>query len=216
MSEHVLNVELREETGKGFAKKMRREGKIPGIFYAQNEKSVPILIDEREIMKTLTGSEVGLIDIKIGKKQKRKAIIKEVQTDPIKQYLVHLDVMGVKLTEKINVSVAIRIVGEAIGVKDQGGILHSDLREAEILCLPLDIPDHIDVDVSELNIGDSLMLSDLTLEKASFVGDLDQPVVSVLTPKAVVEEVPEELADEEADAEDEDKEQETESSESES
>ena len=192
MSENVLQVELRESTGKEYAKKMRRDGKVPGIFYAHNEKSVPILVNEREIMKTLTSSEAGLIDIQIGGKKKRKAIIKEVQTDPIKNYLVHVDVMGVSLEKSVTVAVPIHIVGEAIGVKEQGGILHNYIREVEVSCLPLDIPEYIEVDVSELNMGDSIQLSTLTAEKVSFLGDLDQPIVSILAPKVVKEEVVEE------------------------
>lgn len=192
MSDLMLQAELREATGKEQAKKIRQAGKVPGVFYAHNEKSVPILFDEREIMKTLTSSEAGLIDISIGGKKARKAIVKEVQTDPIKNYLVHVDVMGVSLEEKVTVSIPINILGEAIGVKEQGGILHNYLRDIEVSCLPLDIPEHIDVDVSELNMGDSIQLSTLTIDKASIVGDLDQPIVSVLAPRIVKEEVVEE------------------------
>ena len=208
MSENVLSVELRESTGKEYAKKMRRQGKIPGVFYARNEKSLPILFDEREIMKILTSSESGLVDIQIGKKQKRKAIIKEVQTDPIRQYLVHVDVLGVKLTEKINVTVPVNVFGEAIGVKDQGGIVHFHLREVEVSCLPLDIPDHIDLDVSKLEVGDSLSIADLSLENITFVGDLEQPIVSVLIPK-IQEEVVEEAEEVMEEGEAEDKEEES-------
>ncbi len=209
MSEHVLHVETREGTGKEYAKKMRREGKVPGVFYAHNEKSVPILFDEREIMKTLTSSEIGLIDIQIGKKQQRKAIIKEIQTDPIKQYLVHVDVMGVKLENKVNIAVPIHINGEAVGVKEQGGILHNYMREIEVSCLPLDIPEYIDIDVSELNIGDSITISDLAVENVTFVDDLEQPIVSVLIPKVVKEEVAEEVEELEEEAEGEEKEAES-------
>jgi large subunit ribosomal protein L25 len=192
MSENVLQAESREVTGKEYAKKMRQTGKVPGVFYAHNEKSVPILFDERDIMKTLTSSEAGLIDIQIGGEKARKAIIKEVQTDPIRNYLVHVDVMGVSLEEKVTVSVPIHILGEAIGVKDQGGILHNYLREVEVSCLPLDIPEYVDVEVSELNMGDSIQLSSLSFDKASIVGDVDQPIVSVLAPRIVKEEVDEE------------------------
>ncbi len=189
MSEHVLQAESRMTTGKEYAKKMRYSGKVPGVFYAHNEKSVPILFDEREIMKTLTSPESGLIDIRIGKQKARKAIIKEVQTDPIKNFLVHVDVMGVSLEEKVTVSVPIHIIGEAIGVKEQGGILHNYLRDIEVSCLPLDIPEKIEIDVAELSMGDSIPLSSLSIEKVAFTGDSEQPIVSVLAPKIVIEEV---------------------------
>lgn len=216
MSENLLNAEIREATGKEFAKKLRQAGKVPGIFYTREEKSVPIVLDEREIMKILT-SETGLIDVKIGNKGQRKAIIKEVQTDPVKQYLVHVDIMGVRLEEKIAVSVPVRIVGDAIGVREQGGILHQYLRELEISCLPLEIPEYIDVDVAELGMGDSVSLNALTVEKVTFIGDLDQPIVSVLIPTIIEEpEVTEEVEDVEGEegeegeeVKDEDKEAET-------
>lgn len=201
MSENLLIAELRENTGKEFAKKLRRQGKVPGIFYAHDEKSIPIMLDERAAMKILT-SESGLLDFQIGKKKKRKVIIKEVQTDPVKQTLVHIDVMGVRLEEKITVEVPVHIKGEAIGVKSQGGMLHQYLREIEVSCLPLDIPESIEIDITNLNIGDVITLGSLSLEKIDTMGDSEQPIVSVIAPtlikepvaeevKAVVEEVPE-------------------------
>jgi len=181
MAENVLHAEIREATGKEFAKKLRYQGKIPGIFYAQQEKPVPIILDEHDTMKILT-SEAGLIDIQIGTKRKRKAIIKDVQTDPVKQSLIHVDIMGVRLKEKINVEVPIHIIGDAIGVKDHGGILHQYLRTVELSCLPLDIPDHIEVDVSDLDIGDSITVGTLSLENVEILGEPEQPIVNVLAP----------------------------------
>ena len=159
MSELVLHAEIRETTGKEYAKKLRQKGMVPGIFYAHGEAAIPISLDERNTTKILT-TEGGLIDIQIGSKKKRKAIFKEVQTDPIRQSLVHVDVMGVQLKEKITIEVPIHFIGEAIGVKEQGGILHQYFREIEVTCLPLDIPDHIEIDVTTLDMGDSISLGE--------------------------------------------------------
>lgn len=203
MSENLLQAEVREVTGKEFAKKLRKQGKIPGVFYTHGEDPVPIVLDEQDSMKLLT-SESGLIDFQIGKKRKRKAIIKDVQTDPLKQTLLHIDVLGVRLEEKIAVAVPIRIVGEAVGVKLQGGILHQYLRELQIECLPLDIPERIDVDVANLNIGDTITARSLVVEKVQILGDPEQPIVNVLQPtivkeaKAEAAEAVEEAAAEEA------------------
>ncbi len=196
MSELVLNADLREKTGKSYRRKLKKIGKVPGVFYAQKEKSVPVEFDENELVKLLL-AEPGLIDIKIGDKRKRKAIIKEIQTDPIKQFVMHVDIMGVKLKEKITVSVPVRIVGEAIGVKEQGGILHQYLHEIEVNCLPLDIPENVEVDVSELEMGDSISISDIITENFTFVGDIEQPVVSILAPSIAKEKVEEEELEEE-------------------
>lgn len=191
MSENVLQAEIREGTGKELAKKLRRQGKIPGVFYGHDENPISIVLDERNALKILT-SESGLIDFQIGKKKKRKVIIKEVQTDPVRQSLVHIDVMGVRLEEKITISVAVHVIGESIGVKEQGGILHQYLREVEVSCLPLNIPDHIEVDVSNMKVGDSITLGTLAIENVEFLGDLDQPIVNVMLPAVVKEKVEEE------------------------
>lgn len=204
MSDILLQAEPREFSGKNFSKKLRREGKVPGVFYTHNEKTVPIILDERDAIKILT-SESGLIDFQIGKKRKRKVIIKEVQTDPVKQSLLHVDIMGVRLKEKINIEVPVHLTGEAVGVKDQGGILHQYLRVIEVSCLPLDIPERIEVDVSHLSIGDSITVGSLEIENAEIVGDLEQPIVNVMPPSIVAEpvaaeeeEVTEEGAEEES------------------
>lgn len=202
MNEQLLNVEIRDITGKEFAKKLRKQGKIPGVFYSHDENPIPITLDERNTMKILT-SETGLIDIQIGKKRKRKAIIKEVQTDPVKKNLLHVDVMGVHLKEKLTVEVPIHIIGDAIGVKDHGGILHQYLRSVEVSCLPLDIPEHIEINVSNLNIGDTITLGSLSIENVEILGDLEQPIVNVLAPTVVKEAVVEAVEEEKEETEEE-------------
>lgn len=197
MSELVLRAEIRETTGKEYAKKLRQKGMVPGVFYAHGEAAIPISLDEKNTRKILT-SEGGLIDIQIGSKKKRKAIFKEVQTDPIRQSLLHIDVMGVQLKEKITIEVPIRFLGEAIGVKEQGGILHQYFRELEVTCLPLDIPDHIEIDVANLKMGDSITLSDLSVPNVEIEGDPEQHVVSVMAPTVVKEKVEEEVTEDEA------------------
>lgn len=199
MSELVLHAEIREATGKEYAKKLRQKGMVPGIFYAHGEAAIPISLDERNTTKILT-SEGGLIDIQIGSKKPRKAIIKEVQTDPIRQSLVHIDVMGVQLKEKITIEVPIHFLGEAIGVKEQGGILHQYFREIEVTCLPLDIPDHIEIDVTNLKLGDSINLGDLSIANVEIEGDPAQHVVSVMAPTVMKEKVEEEITEGAAEA----------------
>lgn len=199
MSELVLQAEIREITGKEYAKKLRQQGKVPGVFYAHDEAAIAITLEEQNIKKILT-SAGGLIDIQIGSKKKRKAIIKEVQTEPVRQSLVHVDVMGVQLKEKLNIEVPVHILGEAIGVKQQGGILHQYFRELEVICLPLDIPDHIDIDVSNLNLGDSISIKDLSVPNVEIVGDPQQHVISVMAPTVVKEKPAEEVAEAAAEA----------------
>ncbi|OQX87870.1 hypothetical protein B6D60_03115 [candidate division KSB1 bacterium 4484_87] len=192
-----LSLVSRAETGKENAKKLRREGKIPGVFYAHGEKSVPIVVEDRELAKVIA-QVGGLIDVQIDGKKKRKAIIKDVQSDPITNKFFHVDIMGVHLKEKVTVTVPLHVVGDPVGVKDQGGILHQYSHEIDVSCLPLDIPDHVEVDVSELNIGDSITIGDIKIENVTIVGEEEQPLATILAPTVSKEPVEEEEGEEEA------------------
>ncbi len=192
----TLTLETRESVGKQYAKRLRREGKIPGVFYAHGEKAIPIVVDARELEKSISQAG-GLIDVKIGQKRKRKAIIKDVQHDPMTSKFYHVDIMGVRLKEKVTVTVPIHLVGEPVGVKEQGGILHQYNHDIEVTCLPLDIPEQIEIDVTELKIGDAITLGDIHLENVALVGEEDQPLVSVMAPTVAKATAEEEAAEEE-------------------
>jgi large subunit ribosomal protein L25 len=206
MLEERLDVELREETGKGVAKRLRREGKIPAIVYGAGEETVPLSIDLRQFIAMLQriGGETALIDLAVvGQGRKEwKTVLREVQRDPRSGGLLHIDFQRISMTKEITVGVALRIVGEAFGVKTQGGLLDHHLREVEVRCLPSDIPSHFDVDVSELKIGDTIHVSDLQIEGVEFVTDPMTAVASVLVPTVHVvaptpaEAPPEEVAEE--------------------
>ncbi len=178
MSEVVLKAILREDVGKKNVKKLRRDGKIPGVYYAHEEKSISLLFDVNEL-RNLKGSTSGLIDLAIGSQKPKKCIIKEVQLDPVKNVPIHLDIMGVRLKEKITIMVPVRIIGDAIGVKEENGTLVSPLHELQISCLPLDIPDFIDVEVTNLKIGDSIHVKDLKVEKIEIMNEPEAVIVAV-------------------------------------
>lgn len=186
MAEVVLKAQLREEAGKKAVRRLRREGKIPGIYYAHDQKNIPLLFDSVELTQIL-GNESGLIDLKVDNKKVKKIIIKEMQFDPVTSKLLHIDVMGVKLKEKINIFVPIQLIGEPKGVKDEGGVLNHSLHEIEISCLPLDIPENIKVDVSDLALGDSIHVSDLSVEKAEILVDPDVLVANIAAVRATLE-----------------------------
>ena len=188
----------REMTGKQYAKKLRSEGRVPGIYYAHKEKNIPLMFDTKELLHLLE-TESGLFDVKIDGKRAKKCIIKEVQFDPASNKLLHLDIMGVKLKEKITVSIPIQITGEAHGVKDEGGTLSHSLHELEISCLPLDLPENVEIDVTHLGVGDSIYVRDLELDKVDIVTDSEVLIVSVgMTRAAKVEETPAEAEEAEA------------------
>lgn len=174
----LLELEKREKTGTGYVKKLRREGKIPGVFYFHGKESIPVTV-LRKSLQEIMGKESSLIDAKFANGDKRKCIVRNVQFDPIDHSILHVDLMGILMSEKITVTVPIHISGTPAGVKNEGGILQQMMREIEIECLPNDIPEVIELDVSELNIGDSLHATAIQAEKFKIIGDLDRTIASV-------------------------------------
>ena len=196
MAENALNVETRQGVGKGVARKLRAAGRIPGVCYGKGEPSIPISLDPRALRHLLEHSEAGmntLINLAVeggGAFDGRMMLVRELQKDPVKGSYLHADLFAVDVQHAVEVSVPIHITGRAQGV-ELGGILDQVLREIDLECLPLAIPSEILVDVSELDVGDSLHVSDLALpEGVTLRSDPGLSVVSVVAP-AKVEEVAE-------------------------
>lgn len=186
MSEALLNLSVRQGTGKKIARQARRAGAIPGIFYTHGQKAIPVAMEEKAL-RTVIVSKANLIDLKFADGRVEKCVIREVQRDPLSSRLLHVDLMGIKLTEKIRVKVAVRLNGSPAGVKE-GGTLQVMLRELEIECLPLDIPEAVTVEVSHLKIHDTIHVSDVQIEKVRILNDPAHVVATVLPPK--LEETP--------------------------
>ncbi len=182
----VLKVSSRNKKGKQFARKVRKEGKIPGIIYGHGEESLGVLIDRKEFVELLgkLKSESTILDILVDSKEKLPCIIKSIQKNPFNDQLLNVDFQHIHLKEKISVKVPIMLKGESPGIK-QGGILDHHLREVEIKCLPDDVLPHIEVDISKLKMGDSLHISDLHFDRIEFLAPKDTTVVSILVPKEV-------------------------------
>lgn len=175
MKKPQLQVELRDNTGKGSNKKFRREGIVPGVLYSPHDKENLILkVKNYDLAKILSAKSHGLIDLEIddkGKKVNRLAVIKDLQYNSLKKQIVHVDFYGVTLKEKLTLEVDIELIGEPIGIKD-GGILQVELRKVEIECLPSQMPDSLKVDLSRLKVGEHIS-----------VGEMEVPEgVEVLTP----------------------------------
>ncbi len=191
MKELLINVEPRTDFGKNPSRRLRRSGMIPGIVYGSGKPPVPISVDPIQVEKVLR-SESGANTIfmlnLVGKDQRRHAMIKAYQTDPVTSRLQHTDFIRIQMDEAVQVNVPIQTVGEAPGVKLDGGILDLVLREIRIESLPSEIPDHIKVDISAMKIGDTIRVADLRFEgKAKILTDPGQ-TVAVVTPPAKEEE----------------------------
>jgi len=189
MSEADIKIELRDKTGHHTAKSLRRDGRIPAIFYAHDEDSVPISMDSKEIER-IAHSEINILNVIFPDGKTRKSVFREIQRDPVTDDIIHVDIMGIQLTEKIRLSIPILLIGTPAGVKE-GGILEHLLREVEVEGLPLDIPEHIEVDVSGLNIGDVITLEHLSVDKVQIMTEIRHAVANVIHPKVVKEEVEE-------------------------
>ncbi len=191
---------------KGDVKRMRREGKLPAILYGHKEKSRRIYVEMREFKKVLDvlKKEAVTVNLKVENKG-YLCVIKAIQHNPITDELLHIDFQHIHKKEKIKATVPIHIVGEPPGVK-KGGILDQRLHEVVVRCLPADMPSHIDVDVSQLDLGQTIHLYDIDLPLVDFDLAKESAVVSILVPRAVVvEEKPE--VEEEAVVEGEEKEE---------
>ncbi len=192
MSQEVLIVPKRDTFGKAAVRDLKKSGMIPAVVYGLNEPPVAIAISPKAVARVIA-SDAGMNSVlflqREGTDIKRHVIIKALQRDPITSRLRHVDFMRVDMTLKVRVKVPVRLVGTAIGVKSQGGVLDFSHREIEIECLPSLIPAHIDVDVTNLNVGDSVRFEQLTLgANIVFTGDAHQ-VVCALHGKAAEEEV---------------------------
>ena len=192
--EFNLSVDKRDLTNKGGRRRNLREGKrIPGIYYSHDSKeSIPFYIDKNEIVKAQK-ADSQIFNITVGSKQ-RNVLFKSVQYHPVTDEIMHIDLYGIKMDQVVSVSISLNIIGTAKGVVE-GGVMVQSLNELEVECLPMDIPSMIDIDVSELQIGDSFKVEDVKIEdNVAIKSSADQIIVSVT--QAMKEEVQEVESDE--------------------
>ena len=200
-----LVVTARELVGTSETRKLRREGRIPGVLYGRG-RPVAFSVAERELRRALTGAAGlhSILDVEIdGAGSTHASILKEYQVDSIRGHITHVDLQEVALDKTIHASVTVHLVGgeNAPGVRE-GGALSQPLRELNVEALPLEVPEHIDLDVSHMEIGGTLRIADVVVPDGVKVLDDPETVVATVTaPTRVVEEVPEEAEGEEAPAE---------------
>src|SRR5580698_133817 len=192
MANAVQSITATPRTGKfnkGFARRVRMQGLIPAVVYGAGQPSVAVTVDPKVITKILY-SDSGhntLFDLTIEGGDSGKGMIVDWQNEPIKGHLLHIDIKRIAMDKAMRVSVPVHLTGTSVGVKTHGGILGQVLHEVEIECLPADIPGHIDVDVSNLDIHGAIHISDLPhSDKLKFLGDEDALVAHVTVMKEEV------------------------------
>ena len=192
-----LQAFTRRETGKGAARSLRRQGKVPGVIYGHDRTPEALAVDTNALNKMLIGISAAttIVDVAIDGRPPVRALIREIQRDSLRPAeIIHLDLYEVRADEAITLAVPIRLIGIPDGVRNFGGVLDHSLREVEIEVLPGDIPEHVELDVTALTIGHSLFVRDISIPKARILNDPDTPVCTVVAPRteeapAPVEEV---------------------------
>jgi large subunit ribosomal protein L25 len=192
-----LHAATRSDTGKGAARSLRREGKVPGVIYGHGRAPEALTVETAALNKMLVGISAAttIVDVAIDDRAPVKALIREIQRDALRPgQILHLDLYEIRTDEEITLEVPVHLVGIPDGVRNFGGVLDHSLREVEIEVLPANIPEHVELDVTALTIGHSLFVRDISIPNARILNDPDTPVCSVVAPRTeeappVVEEV---------------------------
>ena len=197
MTDIVVKARKRELTGKSAAKKFRAQGLVPAEFYYHGEKNFHLLVNRKDFEYVLSHSH-SLLSLELeGQKKKYQCIVKDVQFDPVRGDVLHVDFQGVKKGQKITVTVPVILKGTAAGVKT-GGILEHLIRELEIECLPNDLPEKLEVDVTNVKVGEAIHVKDLHFKNIKILDDPEETVLLIEAPRLAKEgEVEEEAAEEE-------------------
>ena len=196
MEKIELQATVRKSVGNGPARVLRRAGQTPAVLYGRKTDPVLLSVNTKDLEQILKQGSFGQFILNLviqnGNKVTRAAMIKELQTHPVSGQLIHIDFYEVDMDRQIKVMIPVVTTGKSVGV-EEGGLLNIVRRELEVLCLPGDIPETIEIDISELAIGDSIHIEDVPLgENVEIASDLNYTVVTVLSPTVEEEEVPEE------------------------
>jgi len=189
MSEILVNGSKRTLSTKGVVNQLRRDGNVPGIYYTKGVEPIPVFVSERALKPIVFTSETHIINLKIDDGEELKSILKNVQFDPVTDRVIHFDLLGISADQEIEIEVPIMFEGQAKGVKE-GGIVQQTLHKVTVSCLPADIPQYITINVSDLALGDSIHIRDLTIDKVRFLQNPGVIIVSVVVPRAAVEATP--------------------------
>ena len=179
-----LQVQARESRGSAASRRLREEGLIPGVLYGSGDKAHPFCIEERELRKALTGDHGlhAILDVILeGQQKAHHAVVKDYQLDPTRARLLHIDLHEVRLDQSIQTSVVVELVGEAAGQKE-GGVLSQINREVRVEALPMEVPDHLELDISAMVIGDSLRITDLRVPEGVTLLDDPETVLATVSP----------------------------------
>lgn len=182
MEKVVLSANERKTISKAAVNKVRNSGRVPGIYYAKNAEAIAVDVAENQIKPLVFTAETHLISLKVDGRGEFDCVVKDVQFDPVTDRIIHFDLLGLTSNEKFQLEVPILFVGAPIGIKE-GGVLQQTLHKVEIECLPADIPQHLEVNIANLKLGESIHVKDLNFPNITLLTSEDSVVVSVTHPK---------------------------------
>ncbi|OGU33670.1 MAG: 50S ribosomal protein L25 [Ignavibacteria bacterium GWB2_35_6b] len=200
MSDIKLPAKKREITTKGAVNQARKQGYVPGIFYSKGVEPISIITAELALKPVVYTSETHLINLEIEGQEAVRCILKDVQFDPVSDRIIHFDLYGVTVGQVLQIQVPVQIIGNAVGIKE-GGKLQVQMHKIDVECLPKDIPDHIELDVTNLGVGDSIHAIDIKIENVTIITPEDVVIVTVAAPKVVAEDTAEGVAKDSAEPE---------------
>lgn len=189
MEKTTLKASERKQFNKSAIRKIRKEGRVPGVFYSKHNPPLHIDVLDTTINPLVFTSKTHLISLEIEGQEERECIIKDIQFDPVTDKVIHFDLLGLTKGEKIVLEVPVQLVGTPIGVKE-GGVIQHVMHKLEVECLPRNIPEHIVVDVSALKLGDSIHIGDLQIEEVEFTDPKESLLVQVTHAKVQEEVAP--------------------------
>ncbi|MFH0735792.1 MAG: 50S ribosomal protein L25 [bacterium] len=183
MADYNLTATRRSISTKGAVNEMRRNSLIPGNYYIKGKEPISISVKENSFKPLVFTAESHLVNLTIDSDPAVRCMVKEVQFHPVTDRIIHFDLMGVSADEVMKIEVPILFIGSAVGVKD-GGTLQESLHKLEIECLPKFVPQHIEIDITNLHLGQSIHVADVNLENVAILNGEDVIIVSVLAPRA--------------------------------
>ncbi|MBW7888777.1 MAG: 50S ribosomal protein L25 [Bacteroidetes bacterium] len=188
MSEVVLEAQVRTNIGKTL-NKVRNEGKIPGVYYSRGEENITIAATPLSLRSLIYTTNTHIINLKLDNGVTKTCILRDVQFDPVSDKPIHFDLLGIKENETLTVQIPVMLKGTPKGVKD-GGTLQHVMRFVRVSCLPKYIPEHIELDVTELGMNHTIHVRDVKLENVTILDNEAGTIVAVIPPTVIKEETP--------------------------
>lgn len=183
MDKVILEARKRQISTKSALTQLRKGGRVPGVFYSKHHEPLSIDVEAVKLNPLVFTSKAHLINLKIETGETFDCVLKDVQFDPVTDKVVHFDLIGLEVGQKVHIEVPVQLVGTAIGVRE-GGLLQQILHKLEIECLPDDIPEHIEVDISNLKKGQSVHVGELNIPNITIKQSPDSIIVSVTHQRA--------------------------------